>query len=240
MSFFKQPVTKTLAGASLMLALLYFGFPYLQHLMIESSIKQSEQHYMEPINNRQKSVQSSLDQLDIKDPNLEKCIRQAAQFRSQIHPLSSGGIDNVNELTQLDCYAQNIQRLDGIAALVNLKRVDFSDNKIQSISPLKSLKKLEYLMLRDNPIKDIDIISQLPHLKTIYFPDLPDMFCYEIKQKITMQRNNLDSIQCKGKWNPSIARLQQHKSRGGTLSKQEEQRLYEYDFNQKMARLNND
>ena len=76
------------------------------------------------------STLTSIDALTISDYSLNKCIKNT-------------GREFVEQISALVCNNKDIQFLDGIEQLTELKTLHLNFNKIQDITPLVNLKKLK-------------------------------------------------------------------------------------------------
>ena len=73
----------------------------------------------------------------------------------------------INQLTNLDGYAQSITTLTGLEQATNLRTLDLGQNQIVDISALSSLTQLTHLYLDDNQIADISPLAGLRNLRLL-------------------------------------------------------------------------
>jgi len=151
------------------------------------------------IDERVARVETSVDKLGVADPQLLNCIRAAARDRSRIHPASTGGIDDVRELTALYCPSSNITSLAGLGQLDRLAYLDLSGNRIESLGPLRDHPALQRLQLPRNPIGDIEVAASLPQLQQIELPDLPGERCTDVESMFSLVKSNAGRIKCAGR-----------------------------------------
>lgn len=155
-------------------------------------------HWEDEIEARKSRVSASIDRLSIQDKNLLRCIRKSAADRANIHPSSSGGIDDVRALKMLYCPGAKIGTISGIDELENLTYIDLSKNSVRSLGPLRDHKNLKSLHIGNNPLGGIDIVESLPALRELYLPNLPDLPCVDIGRLVEGIKSNFKSIQCEG------------------------------------------
>ncbi len=184
------------------------------------------------------NVDASIKQLIVPDVALKTCIDSAAQRLSDINPLSSGGIDRVQQLKNLDCFRSGIISLKGLSSLNNLRHLDLQQNKIKDISEIKYLKNLKTLNLKDNPIASISPLSSLKDLQQLHLPDLPKVYCYEVLALSQGIDGNAKSIYCKGKYNSTIKQLLQKEALGSSLSREERRLISDYQYNKALMPRN--
>ena len=238
MQSLKRKVDRKFAAIFILLVAGYLFLPHLSFYLIEHTNEQRVEEFSSAIEDRSSKISQSIDNLTFSDSKLTQCVEaQVAMYRG-IHPLSSGGIDSIKELTRLNCFRYDISSLEGLSQLPLLERLDFQDNKITDIEELGHLKQLKFINLSDNPsIKNITPLLKVTTLKEIVFPDLPDVYCHEIRPIIRGARNNLDNIYCRGKHTGKIQQLISRKSRGGEISQADEKLLVEYRYDKEMTEL---
>src|SRR5690554_6610945 len=98
------------------------------------------------------SVQS-VDISSISDENLANCIKE--------NEITHSGVQ------VLVCADKDIQSLDGIEQLSNLRVVNLSQNNIRTIQSLAKLKRLFALDISANKLEDLNGIEQLPKLNKL-------------------------------------------------------------------------
>ena len=101
--------------------------------------------------------------VDIRDPNLEKAIRETLNLPDEI-PLTQ---QEMSRLTGLDAGERGITDLTGLEYAVNLKRIAVHRNNISNLQPLADLTQLEGLALWENPISDLSPIANLIQLERL-------------------------------------------------------------------------
>ena len=119
----------TLLGVILVFAILPGGNPDVGY-QIEKGIEA-----------RTRRVMRSLESLPVTDPGLRACIEAAARDRARIHPMNSGGIDDVRQIGKLYCPNRNIANLDGLGELVQLTYLEISGNRVESLAPLSNRRR---------------------------------------------------------------------------------------------------
>ena len=93
----------------------------------------------------------------IADENLKSCVAEA-----------TSGMQQVSEVTELDCYGRGISALNGLAQFTNMSFLYLRSNQISDISPLSGLTNLLELTLFGNQIKDVSGLSELKNLFYLY------------------------------------------------------------------------
>ncbi len=95
-------------------------------------------------------------EVNFADANLEQLVRELLN-----HPPEMGAITNAQlaEITELDATGRDIQRLDGIEHMRNLRILILEDNYIRDLTPLASLSRLSTLNLRNNHITSLEGIN---------------------------------------------------------------------------------
>ncbi|CAL5977259.1 leucine_Rich Repeat (LRR)-containing protein [Hexamita inflata] len=74
------------------------------------------------------------------------------------------GLNQMQQLVELQLYANNISDLSPLRLLTNLVKLDLAYNKITNINPLKALANLQYLILSGNKIQCIFCLKYLTNL----------------------------------------------------------------------------
>lgn len=75
------------------------------------------------------------------------------------------GLEKLTNLKELDLSHNNINKIEGLECLTSLKKLDLSHNRISKIEGLASLSSLQQLYLQDNLITNIDGLDALVDLK---------------------------------------------------------------------------
>jgi len=89
----KQPYSRAFLWVLLVIVLVVF-----RACQLSGSEENTLGKFQSVINERIERVTQSIHNLKVPDPQLLACIRTAALDRANIHPLNSGGIDDVREL----------------------------------------------------------------------------------------------------------------------------------------------
>ena len=212
----------------------------------------------EEIEFRIKTVKYSIDQLNIADPALLKCIREFALEQAHLPPNTYGSIEFVDELLWLNCSNQGIASIEGIGALQKLKLLDLSGNKLTHIDVLRKLDKLEELNISNNLVTDISALTSLSKLivlrfsgnhpedikplldfaslETVYMPNMGNIYCSDLEYVQKSARfaahQNDPNPACKGEYSSNIERIKAIRQSGGVLSPDDESVLLEYEFNE--------
>lgn len=209
------------------------------HILFSAGEKRMESEiasFNKLLEERQEKVTRSIESLGITDPNLLACITAAADERARIHPMNSGGIDDVRALKNLFCPRNKILSIQGIEQLTRLEFLDISRNYVEDISPLQANSALKSLRLDNNPIKDIYPLKNLTGLADVSLPELPKMTCDEIRKVIGDIRSNIKNTRCRGDTAPAAS---EKKPRSSTpvreeesykLNSREEEELLDYEY----------
>lgn len=131
-----------------------------------SEDKMTIKEYEEYIKNADKDTNidkgNDSGEINFPDKNLEKVIR------SEIKK-NSGKIlkSDVDKITSLNAFENNITNLEGIENLTNLTKLDLELNEISNIEPLGGLINLTDLILDRNQIGNIDSLKGLINLTSL-------------------------------------------------------------------------
>lgn len=194
---FPRWVVWTLAGVILVFALLPGGNRDVGY-QIEKGIEA-----------RTLRVMRSMESLPVTDPDLRACIEAVARDRARIHPMNSGGIDDVREISKLYCPNRNITSLDGLGELEKLAYLEISGNRVESLAPLSNHPGIERLYLSRNPIRDIGVARSIPRLRVLSLPDLPDEDCSRLEAAFSGVETNITRIKCAGEKSSSMKTIAQ-------------------------------
>ncbi len=216
-------------------ALLYIG-PRITFLVGAKKADNQIESFNQTIKQRQERVTASVESLGIADENFLSCIKAAADERARIHPNSTGGIDDVRELTHLRCPRRKVLSINGVEQLTNLTYLNISRNHIEDISPLQANTALKYLQIDENPIKDIYPLKSLAALVDVRLPELPEMPCDDVRKIIGNISSNIGSINCRK--SSALAKADRAESRtveeadekSYRLNSSQEQELLDYEF----------
>ena len=110
------------------------------------------------------------------DPNLERAVRKTLDPLLDIPPnlahVTPLTANDLALLTKLDASSKNIQRLEGLEHLTNLRFLNLSDNAISDMTPLARLTNLDSLALSSNPLlTDVTPLASLTNLKWLRLGD---------------------------------------------------------------------
>ncbi|WP_162267614.1 leucine-rich repeat domain-containing protein, partial [Clostridium botulinum] len=94
-----------------------------------------------------------------KDPKLKQAIR--IKLNKYTDDILKSDVEKIVSLSV--CYTQ-IENIDGIENLTNLKELLLSGNQIANINSLEKLTNLERLALDNNKINDISALKGLVNL----------------------------------------------------------------------------
>lgn len=194
---------------------------------------------------RKEKVRASIESLAVSDMGLLGCITRSAADRASIPPTSSGGIDDVRELTMLYCPGSKIQSLRGIEQLSALRFADLSKNNIQSLAALAGHKQLKNIQLGDNPLRSVKALKSMPALEQVRLPQMPEVACLDIYRSVKSIKSNYKSIQCSGERENGVATLSTRSSgvkskgkkapRSNELTASEQRELFEYEREQRYS-----
>jgi len=212
---------------------------------IDEQNKALRHTYEQELENRVRSIERSIGQLSIRDPNLLACITDAVAMHKRIHPRNSGGIDSVTELNHLNCYRRKIRSIDGIEDLSGLRNLDVSNNQLVSIRPLLPLKHLEFLYLHDNPVRNIEDLQDMPSLKTVSLPAIDNWLCADIVtfidkapfKVVNRTSSAMDCVGGSGQFN-KVLRLLTRKKAGEQLTRGQEIQVLKYSVNRRKEEYN--
>ena len=230
----KQPYSRAFLWVLLVIVLAVF-----RACQLSGSEKNTLANWESAVNERVERVTQSIHSLKVQDEQLLACIRTAALDRANIHPLNSGGIDDVRELQLLYCRSNGISDLGGIGLLTRLTFFDISNNSVQSLSPLKNHPNVKILHAQENPLRDIRVVKTLASLEEIQLPDLPDQPCADLERQLKGLRSNLTRIKCAGKDRQQAAAQERNpvkasnnrRARSDELTDAEHRKLQEYEQN---------
>jgi Leucine-rich repeat (LRR) protein len=98
----------------------------------------------------------------IEDNNLRRAVE--AKMKEQDIKIDREGVLQLNEL---DVSGMNVENLNGIGLLRNLKKLIIKDNRIIDLSPITELRKLEELYLTRSESVELSCLEGLTELKII-------------------------------------------------------------------------
>ena len=82
----------------------------------------------------------------------------------------------IEKLKRLNLWGEDLENVDIISEMKNLRIISLSANKISSLKPFEKLVNLKELYLRQNNIKNIDEINYLkacPNLQSLWLEENP-------------------------------------------------------------------
>ncbi|CAL5985426.1 Conserved_hypothetical protein [Hexamita inflata] len=89
-------------------------------------------------------------------------VKKLIVTKSQLKDLS--GIQDMNQLIELDLSQNQIENIDQIQYLDKLTLLNMAENQIENLEPLHNLKGLRQLSLQNNQICDVEDLEQLTEL----------------------------------------------------------------------------
>ena len=98
--------------------------------------------------------QKSTPVVEFSDPGLEEAVREAIEKHE-----GTITYKDIQNLQVLDASNRQIEDLDGIEVMTELRDINLENNFVKSVSPLKSLMKLQNLNLRNNEITKLEDID---------------------------------------------------------------------------------
>ena len=101
-------------------------------------------------------------EVSLEEPAVEEAVRLAID-----KPAGPIYTHQVLSVIELDLSGRNIQYLDGIEALRNLRVLNLSNNRVRDFTPLGKLRKLQELDLSSNRIHGISSLPSMPGLKRL-------------------------------------------------------------------------
>ena len=101
-------------------------------------------------------------EVSFEEPAVEEAVRLAID-----KPAGTIYTHQVLSVIELDLSGRNIQYLDGIEALRNLRVLNLSNNRVRDYTPLGKLRKLQELDLSNNRIHGISSLPSMPGLKRL-------------------------------------------------------------------------
>ena len=123
------------------------------------SISACSQNYTVSVNNQ--AVFDPTGRLfngDLADPDLQGCVNIAMQQQN---------LQNAELLRVLSCGCSEVETVEAIEQLTQLRFLDLSNNFIRDISPLQGLRSLGGLNLMNNEIADISPLLNMANLASI-------------------------------------------------------------------------
>ena len=81
--------------------------------------------------------------------------------------LAKYNINSLLDVKNINCWGSDLNNIDIINEMKNVRIISLSLNKINSLKPFENLENLEELYLRKNEIKDINEINYLKNCKNL-------------------------------------------------------------------------
>lgn len=123
------------------------------------SISACSQNYTVSVNNQ--AVFDPTGRLfngDLADPDLQGCVNIAMQQQN---------LQNAELLRVLSCGSSEVETVEAIEQLAELRFLDLSNNSIRDVSPLQGLRLLGGLNLMNNEITDIAPLLNMTNLASV-------------------------------------------------------------------------
>ena len=108
-------------------------------------------------------------------------------------------IDNKEQVKEINCSDQQIESLEGIELLINLKILDCSYNNIKDLSPIRNLIKLEHIDCSSIAIDNFNDLINLKNLEVLIGHELrlisiePLKYLTKLK-KLYLVENNITDL----------------------------------------------
>ena len=136
------------------------------------SISACSQNYTVSVNNQ--AVFDPTGRLfngDLADPDLQGCVNIAMQQQN---------LQNAELLRVLSCGSSEVETVEAIEQLTQLRFLDLSNNFIRDISPLQGLRSLGGLNLMNNEIADISPLLNMANLASLNLVGNNDIPCQQL------------------------------------------------------------
>ncbi len=136
------------------------------------SISACSQNYTVSVNNQ--AVFDPTGRLfngDLADPDLQGCVNIAMQQQST---------QNAELLRVLSCGSSEVETVDAIEQLTQLRFLDLSNNFIRDLSPLQGLRLLGGLNLMNNEITDIGPLLNMTNLASVNLVGNNNIACQQL------------------------------------------------------------
>ena len=136
------------------------------------SISACSQNYTVSVNNQ--AVFDPTGRLfngDLADPDLQGCVNIAMQQQN---------LQNAELLRVLSCGSSEVETVEAIEQLTQLRFLDLSNNFIHDISPLQGLRSLGGLNLMNNEIADISPLLNMANLASLNLVGNNDIPCQQL------------------------------------------------------------
>ena len=136
------------------------------------SISACSQNYTISVNNQAVFDPSGrLFNGELADPDLQGCVNLAMQQQ---------GTQNAELLRVLSCGSSEVDTLDNVGQLTQLRFLDLSNNFIRDLSPLQDLRLLGGLNLMNNEITDIDPLLNMRNLASVNLVGNSNIACQQL------------------------------------------------------------
>lgn len=107
----------------------------------------------------------------VADPGLQSCINVA---------LRDGELTGAADVQILACPALEIESLDGIEQLENLRYLDLAGNQLEHLDALRRLRRLSSVNAPDNDLNDISGLVAVPSLTSAVLTGNPGIPCRQL------------------------------------------------------------
>jgi hypothetical protein len=84
-----------------------------------------------------------------------------------------------DQITELNCLGMNLENLDGIEQLVNLKILYCNSNRLTNLNGIENLRNLKILYCHSNRLTNLNGIENLNNLKVLWCFNNKFTFEYE-------------------------------------------------------------
>ncbi|MDP6414224.1 MAG: hypothetical protein QGG54_04220 [Gammaproteobacteria bacterium] len=109
---------------------------------------------------------------EVSDADLQGCINLALQQQN---------VRNAEVLMVLSCANSEIQNLERIGQLVQLRFLDLANNNISNLTPLEELPLLGGLNLSNNLISNVGPLFNIPNLASVSLVGNNDIACDQLQ-----------------------------------------------------------
>ena len=109
---------------------------------------------------------------EVSDADLQGCINLAMQQQN---------VSSAEALAVLSCANSEIQNLERIGQLVQLRFLDLANNSISNLMPLEELPLLGGLNLSNNRISNVGPLFNIPNLASVSLAGNNDIACDQLQ-----------------------------------------------------------
>ncbi len=120
----------------------------------------------------------------LSDPDLQGCVNIAMQQQ---------GLQDASLLQVLSCASSEIDTLENIAQLSQLRFLDLGNNNIRNITPLAELGVLGGLNLMNNSVNDVAVLINMATLVSVNLLGNNDIPCKQLQTLAQRLGSNLTS-----------------------------------------------